>query len=164
MWRGQNWKSSFPKPAFNSGIEKTNAASATSTIGQLEGQEVSLPCVQTASIGLPLINSQVISIEQRESSVENDRKNAALDAKPATMHAIETTLDRIDCASDESESKGNTSGSAIVFGYIKCDDGESETMSKTYGLELILDNCGIANEEPLAMPLESVVMPRSPEE
>ncbi|XWS26800.1 hypothetical protein CRYUN_Cryun26dG0061300 [Craigia yunnanensis] len=163
MWRGQNWKSSFPKPAFNSGIEKINAATATSTIGQLEGQEVSLPCGQTASTGLPLINSQDISIEQRESSVENDRKNAALDPKPATMHAIETTLDRIDCASDESENQGNTSGSATVFGDIKYADGESETMSKTYVLEPILDNSGIANEKPVAMPLESDVMPRSPE-
>ncbi|XWS17313.1 hypothetical protein CRYUN_Cryun33cG0056500 [Craigia yunnanensis] len=164
MWRGQNWKSSFGEPAFNSGIEKSNAASATSTTGQLEGQEVSPPCVQTASTGPPVISSQDISIEQRESSVENDRKNAALDAKPAIMQAIEKTLDRIDYTSDESESQGNTSGSATVFGDIKCaDDGESESMSKTYGLEPILDSSGIGNEEPVAMPLESYDMPRSPE-
>ncbi|XP_022729148.1 CRS2-associated factor 1, chloroplastic [Durio zibethinus] len=163
MWRGRNWKSSFPKPAFNSGVEKSNAASATSITGQLESQELSPPYVQTASTGPTFISSQDISIEQRQSSVANDWTNAALNAKPITMETTEATLDLIDYASDESESKGNTSGSTTVSGDIKCSNGESETMSKAYGPEPIQDNSGIASEEPVAMPLESDIMSISPE-
>ncbi|XVE98115.1 hypothetical protein REPUB_Repub03eG0077600 [Reevesia pubescens] len=163
MWRGRNWKSSFPKPAFNSGGDKSDAASATSFTEQLEGQELSPPYVQTASTCPPLTSSQDISIEQRESSVAKDRTNAALDAMPATMETIEETLERIDYAIDDSESKGNTSENATVFSDMKCVDDESETMSKTYGPESILDTSGIVNEEPVAMQLESDIMPRSPE-
>ncbi|XVF34890.1 hypothetical protein REPUB_Repub18cG0097400 [Reevesia pubescens] len=65
IWRGRNWKSSFPKTAFNSGGEKIKAASATSITEQLEGQELSPAYVQTASKCSPLISAQDISIEQR---------------------------------------------------------------------------------------------------
>ncbi|EOY30694.1 PREDICTED: CRS2-associated factor 1, chloroplastic [Theobroma cacao] len=163
MWRGRNWKSSFLKPAFNSGVEERDAENATSILGQLEGQELSPVCVQAGYTDQPLMISQEISIEQRESSVEKDRPNAVLDAKPAKMETIESTLDRIDYANDESESKRNTSGGATFFGDIKCASSESETMSKTYSPEPILDNPGIENEEPVALPLESDVMPRSSE-
>ncbi|GMJ07402.1 CHLOROPLAST RNA SPLICING2-ASSOCIATED FACTOR1 [Hibiscus trionum] len=140
MWRGNNWKSSFLKPALNKGIDK-NVANEVSITRQLEGQKLAPAYVQTAGTGSPVISSQDSSIEQRD-SVENEWANVAPDAKPDTMDAIETTLDGIVYASDES-------------------DSESENM--TYGLEPILDNSGGANEESSAMPMESDVRPESPE-
>ncbi|XVF88597.1 hypothetical protein PTKIN_Ptkin19aG0063700 [Pterospermum kingtungense] len=162
IWRGKNWTSSFLKPAFNSGIKKSIAVTATSITGQMEGQEVSTPSVQTASTGLPLICSQDNSIEPvTMQAIENDRKNAALDVKPVTMQAIETALNSVDYVSDESESKGNTSGSTTIFGDIKYADSESETMTKANGPEQILDTSGLTNKERVAMPLENNVVPRS---
>ncbi|TYH65842.1 hypothetical protein ES332_D06G082800v1 [Gossypium tomentosum] len=159
MWRGNNWKSSFSKPSSNSGIEKTNADTVSIT-GQLEGQELSPTYVQTAGTGSPLSSSQDNSIEQRE-SVENDQTNVSPTAKSGIMEASQTTLDGMDYAGHESESKVNTSGSAIADD-IKSAGGESETLTMTYGLEHILDTPGRANEEPSAMLMESHVGPRSP--
>lgn len=160
MWRGNNWKSSFSKPASNSGIEKSNADTVSIT-GQLEVQGLSPTYVQTVGTGSPLSSSQDNSMEQRE-SVENDQAHVAPTAKSGIMEASQTTLDGIDYAGLESESEVNTSGSAIADD-IRSADGESETLTMTYGLELILDNSGRANEEPSAMLMESNVGPRSPE-
>ncbi|OMO82655.1 hypothetical protein CCACVL1_11838 [Corchorus capsularis] len=157
MWRGPNWKSSL-KPAFNSDVEKSNADGATSITGQLEGQEQSAAYVQTDGTG-----SQDINIEHGESYVENDRPNAAVDEKPDTAETIDTKVDSIDYANVESENTGNISGSATLFGDAKGADGESESMSKPYCPEPVLDNSGIANEEAVDMPLESDVMSGSAE-
>ncbi|KAK8597703.1 hypothetical protein V6N13_095103 [Hibiscus sabdariffa] len=145
MWRGNNWKSSFSKPALNSGIEK-NVANEVSITRQLEGQELAPAYVQTA--------------DTSSQSVENDWENVAPNARPGTMAAFETTFDGIDYASDESDSEVNTSGSAMSND-ITSADGESESMA--YGLEPILDNSGKANEESSAMPIESDVRPGNPE-
>ncbi|XVF49130.1 hypothetical protein PTKIN_Ptkin03bG0243700 [Pterospermum kingtungense] len=161
MWRGKNWKSSFRKPGFNSGIEKSNAFDVISITRQLEDQELSAACVQTASTGTALVSSQDGSIEKTEFSPENDRKDASLNTKPATIEASQTILDRIDYAAGDSECKGNTSGNAAVFGETEYSDGESETLSNTYGLDPVLDNSGVANEGPLSTPLESDVVPRN---
>ncbi|KAE8735380.1 CRS2-associated factor 2 [Hibiscus syriacus] len=139
MWRGNNWKSSFSKPAVNSGIEKTLAIEASIT-RQLEGQELSPAYVLTVGSSSPLISSQDSSIEQRES--------------------VETTLDGVDFSSDESDSEANTSRSSISD-YLMSADDESESMP--YGLEPILDNSGKANEESSAMPTKSHVRPGTPE-
>ncbi|OMO58250.1 hypothetical protein COLO4_34785 [Corchorus olitorius] len=157
MWRGPNWKSSL-KPAFNSDVEKSNADSATSITGQLEGQEQSAAFVQTDGTG-----SQDINIEHGESYVENDRPNASVDEKPDTVETIDTKVDGIDYANVESENTRNISGSATLFGDAKGADGESESISKPYCPEPVLDNSGIANEEAVDMPLESDVMSRSAE-